>query len=489
MPLELRIEASGTVRPFWYGRFKINGKRFCQNLGVKVAGTPPGSLSLREEGDAAFERSRAAAQAKLESIVEEARSKRDTTRLVEKLYEIKTGEQLRTVKLDGLADEWARIPRKRKMNARYASQCQSTLKRFTAFIRRENPAAEDLGHVTRTAARAFMEAESERGVTAKTWNDTLLLLRGTLTHLLPAGCINPLAEIPTRETDTVFRKPFTPEELKAILDAARDNEFLRPILIVGMCTAMRRGDCCLLRNRDVDLARRFLTVRTAKTGQSVSIPIFPMLYDELKQRLASQERKAEGHPSGLRPFGSRSGEDYVFPEQASAYLANPVGISKRVREVFAAAGFRDIGDDEELPGNEAGALSDLRLPSAQAGEEKTTGRFLGEIHADRKKGLRRASVRDFHSFRVTWVTLALTAGVPLELVQKVTGHRTTDIVLKHYFQPGREEFRRALNAAMPKLLTSGQKSPKEEIREIVEGMTTKTFQKDKARLLAALQEI
>ncbi|HLP26894.1 MAG TPA: hypothetical protein VK477_14535, partial [Acidobacteriota bacterium] len=29
-----------------------------------------------------------------------------------------------------------------------------------------------------------------------------------------------------------------------------------------------------------------------------------------------------------------------------------------------------------------------------------------------------------------------TAGVPLEIVQKLTGHRTTAIALKHYFQPG-----------------------------------------------------
>ena len=57
---------------------------------------------------------------------------------------------------------------------------------------------------------------------------------------------------------------------------------------------------------------------------------------------------------------------------------------------------------------------------------------------------RDASVRDFHSFRVTWVTIALTGGVPLELVQKVTGHKTTEIVLKHYFQPGKEAFRQAL---------------------------------------------
>ena len=46
--------------------------------------------------------------------------------------------------------------------------------------------------------------------------------------------------------------------------------------------------------------------------------------------------------------------------------------------------------------------------------------------------------------------------MPLELVQKVTGHKTTDIVLKHYFQPGREDFRQALHLAMPKLLTVGK---------------------------------
>jgi len=99
----------------------------------------------------------------------------------------------------------------------------------------------------------------------------------------------------------------------------------------------------------------------------------------------------------------------------------------------------------------------------------------GDIHAERKGGLRRASVRDFHSFRVTWVTLALTAGVPLELVQKVTGHKTTDIVLKHNFQPGREDFRKALQSAMPKLLTNGQKSPKDEMRELIDAVKPKAL--------------
>ena len=52
--------------------------------------------------------------------------------------------------------------------------------------------------------------------------------------------------------------------------------------------------------------------------------------------------------------------------------------------------------------------------------------------------------------------------MPVELVQKVTGQKTADIVLKHYFQPGWEDFWMALQSAMPNLLTNGHKQPKEE---------------------------
>ncbi|MEI7936614.1 MAG: hypothetical protein WCK27_08010, partial [Verrucomicrobiota bacterium] len=81
MPLEIRKQRDGRLRDTWFGAFEVNGKRFGLNLGVKIAGTPPPSLSLREEGDPAFERSRATAQAKLEALIEEARSQRSSERL------------------------------------------------------------------------------------------------------------------------------------------------------------------------------------------------------------------------------------------------------------------------------------------------------------------------------------------------------------------------------------------------------------------------
>jgi len=264
----------------------------------------------------------------------------------------------------------------------------------------------------------------------------------------------------------------------------------------------------------VDLARRFITVKTAKTGQTISIPIFPLLLDELSSLPKSK-------------LDLPGGKELVFPEQAAMYEENPDGITWRVKKVLAVAlgeagglrlqagvGLPEVTEEDVrgrghdfiagLPESEKKrrmlAVFDAYMDGKKmreivtvAGVSKgSVSGYLNEIEGavgcrivrgrpaggsltaalksddsllrvKRTGSKRRASVRDFHSFRVTWVTLALTQGVPLELVQKVTGHKTTDVVLKHYFRPGQEDFRRALEGAMPKLLTVGtgeQKSAK-----------------------------
>lgn len=532
MPLEFRRQRDGSLRDTWFGAFELNGKRYGINLGVKIAGKPPVSRSLKDQGDTAYEVSRMAAQSKLDHFIEEARKKSHTEHLVEKLYEIKTGEPIKSVALTKLQEEWAAIPRRRELNTRYADQCDSTLERFVEFVQEKYPKVQELILVTPTIARAFLDLEAGRGVTAKTWNDTLKLLRAAFKYLLPAGAINPFALIPTKETDTVFRIPFTPEELKKIMAAAEKDEFIEPIIITGVCTAMRRGDCCLLEWKDVDLSKRFITVKTSKTGQTVSIPIFPMLYDEL----ADRKHKLKGNPEG-----------YVFPEQAKTYLKNPDNITMRVKRILAAGldqvvevaaevtALPQISQEEARQRGEAyiatlpdgdkrnrmttvfhhymtGKNIEAVMEAAKVSKGSVSG-YLNEIEAavgsqiirgkveaakpnptaglqvKRKLGLRLASVRDFHSFRVTWVTLALTAGVPLELVQKVTGHKTTDIVLKHYFQPGREAFRAALQTAMPRLLMNGQKTPQQELHDIVSKMDADTWKRDKPRILKLLKKL
>lgn len=58
----------------------------------------------------------------------------------------------------------------------------------------------------------------------------------------------------------------------------------------------------------------------------------------------------------------------------------------------------------------------------------------------------------------------------MELVRRVTGHSTVNIVLKHYFHPGREDFREALETALPEMMTgrtTKKKSPTARLKKLI----------------------
>jgi len=401
MALELRPTSK-----WFYGRFKANGKTVCKNLGVEIKGKPPKSLKL--DGDPAFERSRAKAHAKLDELRLEAQKRGMTEELIQTVHELRTGNRIRSLPLSEMFDAWNKQPRRKKPSKRYVSQTKSIMECFVSFIASDYPRQKEMADIQSASAKAFMLKQDERGISAKTYNNYLILCRSCFTQLKKeAGMYeNPFEGIPTKIEETIFRKPFEIEELEKIIEESKKPEhaFIRPIIITGICSAMRRGDCCLLKQNDTDLKNAFITVKTSKTGETVQIPLFPMLLEEINNQPVSNS-------------------EYVFPEQAAMYQTNPDGITWRVKQLFKEA-FKNEKEVEE---------------------------------PQREHGLRKPSVRDFHSFRVTWVTLALSAGIPLELVQKVTGHRTASIVLKHYYQPGKEIFRKTLQQNMPGLLTSNEK--------------------------------
>ncbi len=436
---------------WWYGRIEVYGRKLNKNLGVEICGTIP--VKLSQVGDIAFERSRARAQAALERFQLDAKKRSTAEELIQTIHEIRTGARVSSVPLTDIVAKWKDLPRRRPISERYAEQAESRVKRFVDFVHKANPAIHEMSQVQSTMARAFMKKMEERGVAAKTYNNIVIFLRSVF-HTLrkEAGLAeNPFNGIPAKDGEAIFRTPFTVEELGLILEHAKADPFIYPLIVTGMCTAMRRGDCCTLLRESVDMKGGFITVNTSKTGEYVQIPIFPLLREVLE--------KALGEPSPRPPH-------YVFPSLDAHYHVNPDHLTDRVRRVMRAAGFFNANTEEE----------------------KKSSR--GDIQRTRKEGLRKASVRDFHSFRVTWVTLALTAGVPLEIVQKVTGHRTASIVMKHYFQPGREEFRRTLAGKMPALLVGGE--PKiepvglPEVRAKLEAMSEENWPKVRDELLARL---
>jgi integrase len=482
---------------------------------------------------------------KFDAMIRDVKEKKNSSEYIQKLHEIRTGKRIDSIPLEKFADEWDKSARKRTGTPRYVKEMHSLFGRFVKFVKKEYKDAETLADVTPAIAEAFMAGEKARGVSGRTFNAALILLRSAFKVLSQKANIsrNPFAGIITADEKTTHRKPFTQDELQAILLAADKDPFIRPVIITGMCTAMRRGDCCLLRWEDVDLKERFVRVKTAKTGETVEIPMFPILHKELAA--------IAPYPGPTKGMTGRKG--YCFPEQAKMYLKNAHGITYRVKQLLEAAGFFDVKEDDkeqeekdkekekdtaivdvrpllpadelltrglkvlaEIPDNAMDAtkrevMTDVfkayvgggKLPAIaeKLGHSKSTlslylheierrsglrvlrvtsknraVKRLGDLSAARKVGLRRGSVRDFHSFRVTWITLALAAGVPMELVTRVTGHQSVDVVLKHYFRPGREDFRQAIESAMPKLLMQASqpenepKKPGELLEEALKGL-------------------
>lgn len=412
MGLEIRKGKS----KWWYGRVTFDGRLLFINLGVEIEGTVP--QTLRQLGDAKFERSRARAQVAFEKLQEEYQRKSKSIEIVQKIHELKTGYRVASIRLNDIFERWRTVPRRRKASESYVQQLKSLIGRFVSYLAQEAPALKDMAGVQSSHAQGFLHREESRGISNKTYNTALILLRSVF-HVLrreSGSPENPFEGIPTKENNYVSRKPFTETELLQIIREAKKDPFIYPIIVTGACTAMRRGDCCLLKVKAVDLDSRFINVATAKTHETVQIPIFPLLEEVLREALPS----ADG---------------YVFPEQAMMYRTNPDGITLRVKKVLKASGF------SALESEDAAARPNLN--------EATP--IKPSLSQHRKTGLRRASIRDFHSFRVTWITLALSAGVPIELVRRVTGHCTTEIVLKHYFRPDAESFRTALASRLPVL--------------------------------------
>lgn len=521
---------------WWYGRWVANGKTYVRNLRVEIDGKRPASIN--GNGDRRFEASRAIANAELARIANDAQSRKRAETLVQTLHEIKTGRQIESIPLARIYDEWTQAPRRSSPTPKHAQWVKRVLARFADYAAAHHPQVEEIGQVTHAVASGFMATELGRRTSGRTYNTVRSTLRSVFKSLRrKAGLTeNPFDDIVPRQENTRHRIPFKPAELKKILDAGRSDAFCYPLILTGICTALRLGDVCRLKWTDVDLENGCIGSTTSKTGARVYIPIFPMLSDLLSDLPRTSE--------------------YCFPEAAAMYNRNPKTINYRLNKVFTAAGgsgsdgateARGTGTPllAEVPESEKrdrgmkalDALTDTDYSAKvrqamrsvldlylRGGTVNTIARDLhmakssaflhlkrieqavgfavlrksrsaqpaprlAEAHGKDTKcagAARKVNQRGFHAFRATWVTLALTRNVPIEVVRRVTGHTTTQTVLDHYFQPGGDDFRAALQNAMPALLTQGAQSKADQARAILSGMTAETWSQDRDRLLALL---
>lgn len=512
MGLQLKKQRDGKkLRPFWYGCYTDSeGKRRVINLNVKWKGNPPASLKVADIGDAAFERSRDAAQLELDRHVEEAASKGRAEHLTEKLIRSKTGSDVAYVRLDELSDKWRNLPRDYETSKRYLRDCDAVFKRFIEFMRQRRPKAAYLYEVTRDDVSAFRN-ELRETLAPSTLRRYMTMLKKSFEYFLPPGSLVPFASFSGRSKksggDTISRKPFSVDELKLLLDAASRDEFMYPLIVCAAMTGMRQGDVCNLRWEDIDLEEGMLKVKTAKTEADIEIPVFP----PLRAVLESSGVRDSGYvwPEAVEVYEKRSGLlttrfKKIVVEALSAENAESVGASSEEieRDGIAAieknykdrrrarmsealrmylAGGDIVSISEKLGAAKSTISSDLHKVEDMIGVRfmrnqpggKTLREKMSITRVERSKGKRSASVWDWHSLRTTWITLALSGGVPEMTVRLVSGHTTYELVLKHYYKPNREQMRRNFSRMLPEVFTGGndeEADPVSEMQEIMARM-------------------
>ena len=257
----------------------------------------------------------------------------------------------------------------------------------------------EIGHLAEVTESAVAEylAEFRCHHSASTYNGHVCVLREIFRVLADkAGIIHdPWASVCLRADDSMSRRELSLDEVGRLYEAAsKEGTEWKLLLMTGIYTGMRLGDCCRLKWEDVYLERGVIQVIPEKTkkhahGRPVTIPI----HTELAALIS------------LTPPEERKG--FVNPAIAESYTQSKWRLDEGLRRIFKTANI----------------TMSIRVE----------GRC------------RKTVVASFHSLRHTFVSLSANAGVPLPVVQSIVGHCSTAMT-RHYYHENEAVLRQAVDA-------------------------------------------
>lgn len=318
-------------------------------------------------------------------------------------------------------------------------------KRFQKWIEKHHPSVVLMRDVTEDLAGHYARDLKTAKYSPNAFNKHTTFLRlmwRTLKREI-RGQANPWDGIKRLKVPKVenSRRAITPEQFTTILSKA-DSADLHDLIFALGWTGQRLVDVLTLRWSAVSFKRQVIELiprKTARrTGAKVAVPLLPQLAALLTQR----RENVRG--------------ELVFPELVEVYERDPSLITRRIQKAFEDAGLEP---------------------------------------RESRAGLKRAvAVYGAHSLRHYFVTEAMAAGWPMDLIRKITGH-TSEAMAQHYQHVDASllaRMARQLSGSKdnaqtkPAALPAGVNARDEQMREIIEKVTPRTWKQDKARLLALL---
>ena len=275
--------------------------------------------------------------------------------------------------------------------------------RFARWIEENHVEITHLGDVTDIAIAEYL-AEYRCHHTASTYNGHVCTLREVFQLLADKAGMqyDPWQGVRLLSDDSLSRRELTIGEVEQLyMQAEKQGPEWKLLIMTGIYTGLRLGDCCHLKWENVNLERGIIQVVPEKTkkhlhGRPVTIPIHPSLMAEL-EKLGNGER------------GTGNGEwsVYVNPKVAEYHIMTRWRVDEGLRKIFNAAG------------------------------------ITMSVHVEGRK--RKHVLASFHSLRHTFVSISANAGVPLPVVQSIVGH-CSSAMTRHYYHENLDALRRAVDA-------------------------------------------
>ena len=208
-------------------------------------------------------------------------------------------------------------------------------------------------------------------------------------------------------------------------------------MVAAACSGMRRADSARLHWSKVDLSAGYIVALSSKNKKEVTIPILAPLRKVLEK---------------LKNTGG-----FCFPKAAEMMEKNPDGLNWRLTKLVQKAG--------------------VKLTVIPLGEDQPRKRAPSEI--------------GFHRFKSTFVTLALDAGIPIPVIQKIVGNSDVRVLLKHYHRPDKKTLTDQMDRKLPAFLTGNktEASATARARVMMEGMNADNWQMVRVEVLKLLSPV
>ena len=417
-----RAKGTGTITKDgnrFYLRKQENGKRLTVML-RNEDGTP---CTTRPQAEEAAERLN---KSTLELDTRE--------KMIEQVAEIRQLRQVATTRAADLWDMYLKSPNYRQTSKPMTDMKEKTWSRFCDWLASKGVTM--AADITNMLAGEYL-ADYGDSVSNRTFNGTLTTLRSIIHEVGKNAGLpdNPFDGIKRRTLETVSRREFTAEQVKQIFDGFKNGFFYKTkvsrlgkgrvreefetiaqytplfademeVLLLLCCYTGADGECgCLMEWSGVDLEGDSITYIRYKTRKKRrKIITIPKIHADLRKALIrAQTWRIDGNP-------------YILPNVAERYQRNRYGIQKDVQKIIRLA---------------------LGVETTEKSENTHTQRALG------------ASIYSLHSFRHTFASFAINAGVSMAVIQEILGHGSP-IVTKHYSHISDETKAKAI-AALPEI--------------------------------------